>query len=322
VCAQRADDEFLDHIIRINEEEGPSVSSQDRTSGRRKAVRFAGLATVGALALAGCTPEAKKGFLPLTDPDTTNHTRSIMELWNHSWIASLVIGLITWGLTLWCIVAYRRRKGDTGYPRQLSYSLPLEVFYTAVPLALIITFFSFTNKTQQDIDRAVDSPLIVNVYGKQWAWDFNYNYEGNKRYNQTTQVHEPGKVVDEANLPTLYLPVGVPVKFELNSRDVIHSFWIPAFLQKLDMIPGKTNFMYLTPQVEGEYKGKCAELCGEYHSEMLFQVRVVSKDEFVKQINALPQGVAGAEDNRLEVEPTVAATLPASEKAADAQEGK
>lgn len=302
----------LHHIIRIIEEEGPSVSSQDRTSGRRKAIRFAGLATVGALALAGCTPEAQKGFLPLDNPDTTNHTRAIMELWNHSWIASLVIGLITWGLTLWCIVAYRRRKGDTGYPRQLSYSLPLEVFYTAVPLALVITFFVFTDRTQAKIDTPVDSPLVVNVYGKQWAWDFNYDYKGNKRYNQTTQVHQPGKVVDESTIPTLYLPVNVPVTFELNSRDVNHSFWIPAFLQKLDMIPGKTNFIWTTPQVEGTYKGKCAELCGEYHSEMLFQVKVVSEAEFNKQINLLPEGEVGAEYNRYGVTPTIDATLPAS----------
>lgn len=303
-------------IIRINEEEGPSVSSQDRTSGRRKAIRFAGLAAVGALALAGCTPEAQKGWLPLENPDTTNHTRSIMELWNHSWIASLVIGLITWGLALWCIVAYRRRKGDTGYPRQLSYSLPLEVFYTAVPLALIITFFTFSQRTERAIEEPVDSPLVVNVYGKQWAWDFNYDYKGNKRYEQTTQVHQPGLVTDESSIPTLYLPVNVPVKFELNSRDVIHSFWVPAFLQKLDMIPGRTNFIYLTPQVEGEYAGKCAELCGEYHSEMLFKVKVVSEDEFNKQINALPEGEAGDDLNRNGVVPTIDATLPAT------QEGK
>lgn len=284
------------------------MSSQDRTSGRRKAFRFAGLATVGALALAGCTPEATKGWLPLDNPDTTNHTRSIMELWNHSWIASLVIGLITWGLMLWCIVAYRRRKGDTGYPRQLSYSLPLEVFYTAVPLALVITFFTFTDATQTAIDKPVDSPLVVNVYGKQWAWDFNYNYEGDKHYAQTTQVHEPGKVVDEGNLPTLYLPVNVPVTFELNSRDVNHSFWVPAFLQKLDMIPGKTNYMYLTPQVEGTFKGKCAELCGEYHSEMLFQVKVVSLEEFKTQVGKLPEGEVGSDYNRLGVTPTNDAT--------------
>ena len=293
------------------------MSSQDRTSGRRKAIRFAGLATAGVFALAGCTPEAKRGFLPLTDPDTTNHTRSLMELWNHSWIATMTVGLITWGLMLWCVVAYRRRKGDTGYPRQLSYALPLEVFYTAVPLALVITFFTFSDRTQAAVDKPVDSPLNVTVYGKQWAWDFNYDYQGEKRYNQTTQVHQPGHTVDTNTLPTLYLPVNVPVTFNLTSRDVIHSFWVPAFLQKLDMIPGKMNHIYLTPQVEGTYAGKCAELCGEYHSEMLFQVKVVSMDEFKKQIGQLPQGEAGADDNRLEVSPTPDVTskpLPATKE--------
>ena len=280
------------------------MSSQVRTSGRVKTKVFGGILAVGALALAGCTPVSKNGFLPLEDLDTTNHTRALAELWNHSWIASLVIGVITWGLALWCIVAYRRRKGDTGYPKQLSYSLPLEVFYTAVPIAIVMTFFVFTHRTQQKVDTPVDSPLTVNVYGKQWAWDFNYDYEGEQRYQVTTQVHEPGKVVDESKLPTLYLPVNVPVHFQLNSRDVIHSFWIPAFLQKMDMIPGKQNHMWLTPQKEGTYPGKCAELCGEYHSEMIFQVKVVSEEEFKKQLAKMEKGSLKEEYNRLEVTPT------------------
>ena len=64
------------------------------------------------------------------------------------------------------------------------------------------------------------------------------------------------------------------------SRDVVHSFWVPDFLYKKDMIPGKDNYMYFTPEKEGTFRGKCAELCGEYHSVMLFNVKVVSQDEY------------------------------------------
>ena len=85
----------------------------------------------------------------------------------------------------------------------------------------------------------------------------------------------------------MYLPVGQRVRLELESRDVIHSFWVPAFLYKEDMIPGRHNVYEFTPQMEGTYQGKCAELCGEYHSEMLFQVQVVSEQEYAEQMALL-----------------------------------
>ena len=116
------------------------------------------------------------------------------------------------------------------------------------------------------------------------------------------QAHLTGAEVDKELLPTLYLPVGKSVDLELNSRDVIHSFWVPAFLQKRDMIPGKTNYIRFTPTKEGTFDGKCAELCGEYHSEMLFRVKVVSESEFKAHMDKLRQdgntGLLGAEYDR------------------------
>jgi cytochrome c oxidase subunit 2 len=89
-----------------------------------------------------------------------------------------------------------------------------------------------------------------------------------------------GRPAVEEEIPTLYLPVNKRIRFELNARDVIHSFWIPAFLYKMDVIPGLTNEFELVPQRTGTFKGKCAELCGEFHSEMLFNVKVVSQAEY------------------------------------------
>ena len=86
------------------------------------------------------------GWLP-TERGTTNHTDRIIDLWVNCWIAALAVGIITWGLILWCIVAYRRRKGETGFPRQLSYNLPLEIFYTTIPLFMVLVFFYFTDRT-------------------------------------------------------------------------------------------------------------------------------------------------------------------------------
>lgn len=282
------------------------MSSQNRTGSRRKKISsITGLALAGALALTGCSPEVQKGWLP-TERGTTNHTDRIMDLWVNSWIAALIVGAITWGLMIWCIVAYRRRKGTVGFPRQTSFNLPLEVFYLTIPLFMVLVFFYFTDRDQQAIDdRSQPADVVVDVRGKQWAWDFNYKageVVNEDLHEAGVQAHLTGEEVDKEKLPTLYLPVNKSVDLELNSRDVIHSFWVPAFLQKRDMIPGKTNYIRFTPTKEGTYDGKCAELCGEYHSEMLFRVKVVSESEFQAHMDKLRQdgntGLLGEEYDR------------------------
>jgi cytochrome c oxidase subunit 2 len=282
------------------------VSSQNRTGSRRKQITtITGLALAGALALTGCSPEVQKGWLP-TERGTTNHTDRIMDLWVNSWIAALVVGVITWGLMIWCIVAYRRRKGTVGFPRQNSFNLPLEVFYLTIPVFMVLVFFYFTDRDQQAIDdRSQPADVVVDVRGKQWAWDFNYkkgDVVTGDVHEAGVQAHLTGAAIDLEQLPTLYLPVNKSVDLELNSRDVIHSFWVPAFLQKRDMIPGKTNYIRFTPTREGTYDGKCAELCGEYHSEMLFRVKVVSESEFTAHLDKLRQdgnsGLLGPEYDR------------------------
>ncbi|MFB8371814.1 cytochrome c oxidase subunit II [Pseudarthrobacter sp. NPDC055928] len=282
------------------------MSSQNRTGSRRKTITsISGLALAGALVLTGCSPEVEKGWLP-TERGTTNHTDRIMDLWVNSWIAALVVGIITWGLIVWCLVAYRRRKGTKGFPKQISFNLPLEVFYLTIPLFMVLVFFYFTDRDQQAIDdRSQPADVVVDVRGKQWAWDFNYkagDIVEDDVHEAGVQAHLTGDTIDKEKLPTLYLPVGKSVDLELNSRDVIHSFWVPAFLQKRDMIPGKTNYIRFTPTKEGTYDGKCAELCGEYHSEMLFRVKVVSEAEFAAHMDELRDagntGLLGEEYDR------------------------
>lgn len=289
------------------------MSSQNRTGSRRKSITMiTGLATAGALVLTGCSPEVEKGWLP-TERGTTNHTDRIMDLWVNSWIAALVVGIITWGLIVWCLVAYRRRKGTVGFPRQTSFNLPLEVFYLTIPLFMVLVFFYFTDRDQQAIDdRSQPADVVVDVRGKQWAWDFNYK-KGQviteDLHEAGVQAHLTGEAINKDKLPTLYLPVNKSVDLELNSRDVIHSFWVPAFLQKRDMIPGKTNYIRFTPTKEGTYDGKCAELCGEYHSEMLFRVKVVSESEFQAHMNQLRQdGNTGLLGNEYDRNPNLNAT--------------
>ncbi|GAB3844300.1 aa3-type cytochrome oxidase subunit II [Nesterenkonia populi] len=279
------------------------MSSQTRTGSRGlNTVKGAALAGIALTVLTACDDDhpASRGWLP-GDRETTSNTAVLTDLWVNSWIAALLVGLLTWGLMLWCIVAYRRRKGETGYPRQLAYNVPLEIMYTVLPIVMVAVFFYYTDQAQREVDEPyVDPEVQVNVVGKQWAWDFNYTYtsEDGEEYEvhyagvQGDLTYEDGSPREEVvdTLPTLYLPVDHSVEFELTSRDVIHSFWVPAFLQKRDMIPGRTSYMYLTPQETGTFHGKCAELCGEYHSNMLFNVEVVEEDEFVEHLETLEEG--------------------------------
>jgi len=243
------------------------------------------LAATLILVLTGCSSyEFSRGFLP-GEPGVTNHTDMIVNFWNGSWIVLWAVGLIAWGLMFYAVIVYRRRKGDSSLPEQMRYNNPIEALFTVVPLVMVVGFFAFTADTMAKIEQPVDSELHVQVIGKQWSWDFNYT--DNMVYETGIQSQFDGELGSEAALPTLYLPVNTSVEIELTSRDVVHSFWVIDFLYKKDTFPGKSNFMYVTPQREGTYKGKCAELCGEYHSMMLFNVKVVSRAEFDTQMAAL-----------------------------------
>jgi cytochrome c oxidase subunit 2 len=184
------------------------------------------------------------------------------------------------------------------------YHLPLEVFYTVVPLIMVGVLFFFTARDQAAIASTREQPdVTINVVGKQWAWDFNYlnkSGPGDDVYESGVQALLDGKPGAEKDVPTLYLPVNQRVRFVLTSRDVIHSFWIPAFLYKMDVIPGLTNEFQLTPQRTGTFKGKCAELCGEFHSEMLFNVKVVTSAEYQTHMSELKaRGQTGLLDTNL-----------------------
>ncbi|MEI7419231.1 MAG: cytochrome c oxidase subunit II [Actinomycetes bacterium] len=217
-------------------------------------------------------------------PGVTNHTDRIVALWNGSWLVLWAVGIVAWGLMFWAIIVYRRRKGDAEIPPQLRYNMPIETLFTIVPFILVLGFFALTARDMGEIEKPVASDYRIEVIGKQWSWDFNYT--NNNVYDSGIQYQEDGT---EAELPTLYLPVNRTVEFDLVSRDVIHSFWVIDFLYKKDVFPGRVNKMYLTPQVIGEYKGKCAELCGEFHSMMLFNVKVVSQADYDAHISDLSE---------------------------------
>ena len=248
-----------------------------RASGPRAATRRrvrAALLGLGALAVtltaSACTAN-QAFFMDLPEPATKEGSIT-QNLWQGSWIAAWSVGAFTWGLMIWAAIAYRRRhKNDV--PEQTKYNLPIEILYTIVPLIMILGLFWFTARDQSEILALKnDQDQTVNVVGYRWNWGFNY-------------IDAGAYAVGTPNLPAeLVLPVNEKIRFELTSPDVIHSFWVPAFLFKMDVIPGKTNAFELTPDKIGTYAGKCAELCGVDHSRMIFTVRVVERAEFDKYI--------------------------------------
>jgi cytochrome c oxidase subunit 2 len=239
------------------------------------------------LALSGCSGEDfANGYLPLGSKGATNHTGPITEFWNLSWVVLFIVGFISWGLMAWALIVYRRRKGSNVVPPQLRYNNPIETLFTVVPLILVVGFFVLTAQTMQDIEKPIANPAVkVEVIGKQWAWDFNYVKED--VYSSGIQVQPDQVTKDQTEMPVLHLPVGEPVQLDLSSRDVVHSFWVVEFLYKKDVFPGRWNHEYFTPTKVGTFTGKCTELCGEYHSMMLFQVKVETREEYDAYIQSL-----------------------------------
>ena len=251
--------------------------------GRGRRVASLTAIVVGAFVLTGCRATWSDGLLI---PPVTEGAERVTRLWVGTWIAAIVVGLLVLGLLFWCLIVYRRKDGDDELPEQLRYNVPIEVLYTVVPIFIVLVLFYYTARDEEILlDTNTPPDQVVNIVGKRWSWDFNYVNED--VHLAGTQARLTGAHGVEATLPTLYMVVNERTEFVLTSRDVIHSFWVPQFHQKLDMIPGRVNKFAVTPTQTGMFQGKCAELCGAYHSNMLFNVAVVERDEYDAYIESL-----------------------------------
>jgi cytochrome c oxidase subunit II len=241
--------------------------------------------SAGMLLLSGCSHAHVEEIKRLAQPEgATDRTAGIHSLWMGSWLAAMLVGVLVWGLIGYACVKFRRRRDDE-IPVQTRYNLPIEILYTVAPIVMVLVLFFFTVTEQ---DKVLASPPggkadhTVTVVGEQWSWTFNYDKD--PALNSSTTVFDAGTT---AHKPTLWLPVHKSVEIKLRSQDVIHSFWVPAFLFKMDVIPGRNNHFSFTPTREGTFDGRCAELCGVYHSRMLFNVKVVSASDYAAHLKAL-----------------------------------
>lgn len=239
---------------------------------RRRAPRAFAPLTVAALLATGCLPST-----------VTDRGARVSDLYGWFMIASAVVFAVVIGLMLWSIVRYRGQPGrDVELPPQIHGNMAFEVTWWALPSLLVIVLLVLTAGVLHEVDaRAEDPALTVEVAGFQWGWRFTYVDQG---VVVTGTAEEP---------PTLELPTGRTIAFEIVSRDVIHSFNVPPFLIKRDAVPGRTNRFDVVIEDEGTYGGQCGEFCGLLHARQRFEINAVSSDAFDAWLEQQAVGAGG-----------------------------
>ena len=234
------------------------------TAGRARGIRIAALCACS-LALSACN----FGM----DPGASVQGKDINSLYRTLFWFAIPVGTTVYGLILWSILRYRKRKGDDGsLPKQTRYNFPLEITYTAIPVVIVLVLFGFTLTTMDKVDALTPDPAVtVNVTGFQWQWRFDFPADG---------FSIVGVNGSPTQGPTIELPTNETVHITLRAADVIHSFYVPQFNFKRDAIPGVTNQFDLNIPNPGLFRGGCAELCGVDHSDMTFFIRAVPPAQY------------------------------------------
>ena len=236
-----------------------------------RAVRLALAAAAVALLTSGCDGrELYESSFSLGWPHpVTAEGKTLYDVWLGTVAAAAAVGFAMY-LLIGLTVVRDRKRGDE-LPPQIRYNLPIEVLYTIVPFVIIGVLFFYTAVAENKVNKLERNPDVrIGVVGFQWNWQFNYLDD----HVQVTGAPPQGQQA------VLVLPVNKRIRFIESSPDVQHSFWVPAFLFKRDVVPGRLNSFELTPTRLGTYVGRCAEFCGEKHDAMNFQVRVVSEADY------------------------------------------
>jgi cytochrome c oxidase subunit 2 len=179
-------------------------------------------------------------------------------------VVSVPIFVLVMTVAIYSVITFRARPGDTGDGAPIHGNARLEVIWVVVPFIIVTALAIYAWVVLDDIEAKKPNEMVVKVFGQQFTWSYEYT----------------GKDGKPVRSDDLYLPVERPVKFQITSRDVIHSFWIDAFRLKQDAVPGIDTVWRATPKEVGSYKVICAELCGAGHSTMRERVHVVPQAEF------------------------------------------
>lgn len=191
-------------------------------------------------------------------------------LYGTTLVIATVVFLIVEGLLIVISLRFRRRPTDVELPKQTHGSNPLEILWTIIP-AITVTFLFgaaiVTLGKQQTL--SANPNVVVDVTGFRWQWTFAYPNQGGLSFTGTGTTG-----------PEMVLPTGENVRIRLQAKDVIHSFYVPLFNYKLDVIPGRINEFEVKVDEAGTYGGQCAEFCGLGHADMFFTVRAVARPDF------------------------------------------
>jgi cytochrome c oxidase subunit 2 len=178
-----------------------------------------------------------------------------------------VIFLIVEGALVYAVLRFRQKPGDETDALPIHGNNTLEIVWTLIPAIIVAVIGVYSYRVLTDVERVPDDPLVVRVIGQQFVWQFEYPESG-------------------VSASALHLPVDQPVQFQIESRDVIHSFWVPEFRVKRDATPGQIDELVITPSRIGRYPIRCAELCGAGHAAMVSEVVVESEQDFQAWIDA------------------------------------
>lgn len=234
--------------------------------------------SLATLFLAGCSSKEVSG-LGFEEGLSSVNDQSL-SLWQGAWIAAAVVGVFTFILIMWPV--FFHRKKDENFPKQTQYNISVEVAYTIIPFIIVAVLFYYTAQRESRIMKVTpeaQAAHVIDVKGIQWSWQFNYKDAGD--YKSAIVTGTP------AQPPTLYLPQGEKVRFNLTANDVVHGFWIPAFMIQMQNLPGVENHLEFSADKLGTYPGRCNILCGRNHSQMLFTVKVVTPSEYQSYIQGL-----------------------------------
>jgi cytochrome c oxidase subunit 2 len=264
-------------------------SGRGSTSRRRLAVGrvlgFGAVVVSALVLLSGCSV-SDAFYFGWPRNHITDQSNRMFDLWIGSVVAALVVGVFVWGLIFWCVIRYRKRGDEL--PAQTRYNMPIEILYSVLPFLVVSVLFYYTAIVQTDVDRIQPNPdVTVHVVASKWNWEFEYP-------DQKDASGQPVSTIGASDyIPVLVVPTHKRIRFVEDSQDVIHSFWVPALLFKRDVFPGGVqNKFEVTIDKEGAYVGRCAELCGTYHSMMNFELRAVPFDEYQQFIAAKKQGMS------------------------------
>ncbi len=254
------------------------------------------LAGVGALALAGVLSGCNVTFGATKGVTTQAHEE--FRLWYGMAIAGIAVAVFVWLLIFWSIFRYRRR--DDHIPKQTQEHVPLEITYTVIPILMVIVIFVFTVIVENFVDsNPTPSGAVVNVTAYQWGWIFQYAH-ANGVTVRTAEKAGPTLLPRSyfaKRYPTLTLPVGETSRIYLRSADVVHGFYVHSFNFDRYAQPGVTNVFSFTPTTTGWFPAQCTQYCGLYHSEMLFNVHIVTDAQYttwLKNAELHPQSLTGA----------------------------